>query len=72
MNKLFNSSEFTLGASIGMIVVVSGLVGHNAAAGMNGAQWFFGLIAIGGSITLAVVLRCWPAPKRAEARIDDR
>jgi chromate transport protein ChrA len=69
MFKLIRSSDFALGASAAAIVVVSGLVGQYAARGMSGQQWFYGLTAIAGAITLAVILRCWPAPQRAKARV---
>ncbi len=72
MFKLFRSPDFTLGASAAAIVVVAGLVGQYAARGMNLQQWFYGLTAIAGAITLAVVLRCWPAPQKVRVRIDDR
>ena len=55
--------------SAAAIVVVSGLVGQYAARGMNADQWFYGLTAIAAAITLAVVLRVWPAPVKAKARV---
>jgi hypothetical protein len=36
---------------------------------MSPTQWFYGLIAIAGAITLAVILRCWPA--EAVVKADD-
>lgn len=69
MFKLIRSPDFSLGASAAAIVVVSGLVGQYAARGMSGQQWFYGLVAIAGAITLAVVLRCWPAPQKAKVRV---
>ena len=69
MFKLFRSPDFALGPSAAAIVVVAGLVGQYAARGMTGQQWFYGLTAIAGAITLAVILRCWPAPEKAKARI---
>ncbi len=71
MFKLFRSPDFSLGASAAAIVVVSGLVGQYAARGMTADQWFYGLVAIAGAITLAVVLRCWPAPQKVRVRIDE-
>jgi hypothetical protein len=71
MFKLIRSPDFSLGASAAAIVVVAGLVGQYAARGMNADQWFYGLVAIAGTITLAVVLRCWPAPQKVRVRIDD-
>ena len=71
MFKLFRSPDFSLGASAAAIVVVSGLVGQYAARGMTADQWVYGLVAIAGAITLAVVLRCWPAPQKVRVRIDE-
>lgn len=73
MFKFVRSPDFALGASAALIVLVSGLVGQYAAQGMSAYQWFYGLTAIAGAITLAVILRCWPAPQKAasRARADD-
>ena len=72
MFKFVRHPDFSLGASAAMIVIVSGLVGQYAARGMTAHQWFYGLTAIAGSITLAVILRCWPAEKTAvRVRNDD-
>lgn len=71
MWNFLRSPDVALGASAGLIVIIAGLVGQYAARGMSPMQWFYGLTAIAGSITLAVILRCWPAPKRARAKADD-
>ena len=71
MWNFLRSPDAALGASAGLIVVISGLVGQYAARGMTPMQWFYGLVAIAGSITLAVILRCWPAPKSTPAKVDD-
>ncbi|MEI7931688.1 MAG: hypothetical protein WCI21_01335 [Alphaproteobacteria bacterium] len=71
MFKLLRSPDFSVGASAAAIVVVAGLVGQYAARGMTADQWFYGLLAIAAAITLAVVLRCWPAPQKVRVRIDE-
>lgn len=71
MWNFLRSPDAALGASAGLIVIVAGLVGQYAARGMSPSQWFYGLTAIAGSITLAVILRCWPADKAAQAKADD-
>jgi len=58
-------------ASSIMVVLVSGLVGQFAAIGMNPAQWAGALLAMAGSIALAVMLRVWPATAPARSRRQD-
>ena len=71
MWNFLRSPDAALGASAGLIVIVAGLVGQYAARGMTPSQWFYGLLAIAAAITLAVILRCWPAEQRAQAKADD-
>lgn len=71
MLKFLRSPDVALGASAGLIVIVAGLVGQYAARGMNATQWIYGLTAIAGSITLAVILRCWPPEKAKAIKADD-
>ena len=71
MWKFLRSPDVTLGASAGLIVIVAGLVGQYAARGMSPSQWVSGLTAIAGAVTLAVILRCWPAEKAKAVRADD-
>jgi len=68
MLQLLRSPEAARGATIGLIVLVAGLVGQCAARGMSPRQWAFGLAAIAGSIALAVIVRCWPATPQAQVR----
>jgi len=71
MRNFLTSPDVALGASAGLIVIVAGLVGQYAARGMTPMQWFFGLTAVAGAITLAVILRCWPAEQAQAAKADD-
>jgi len=72
MWNFLKSPDVALGASAGLIVIIAGLVGQYAARGMTAGQWIAGLTAIAGAITLAVILRCWPATtKEATANADD-
>lgn len=66
MLQLLRSPEAARGATIGLIVVVAGLVGQYAAQGMSPRQWAAGLAAIAGSIALAMIVRCWPATTQTE------
>lgn len=71
MRNFLRSPDVALGASAGLIVIIAGLVGQYAARGMSPTQWFFGLTAVAGAITLAVILRCWPAENAQVAKADD-
>jgi hypothetical protein len=64
MLKFITSSDAAHGASVALVVVTAALVGQYAARGINPTQWVFGLTAIAGSIAVAVMLRCWPAPRQ--------
>jgi len=66
MLQLLRSPEAARGATIGLIVIVAGLVGQYAAQGMSVRQWAAGLAAIGGSIALAMIVRCWPTAAQTE------
>jgi len=58
-------------ASSVLVIVVSALAGQFAAHGMNAVQWLGAALAVLGSITLAVLLRVWPAEtERARAKRD--
>ena len=48
-----------------LVVLIAGAVGQFAAQGMNAVQWAGAVLAITGSITLAVMVRVWPAPAPA-------
>jgi hypothetical protein len=63
MLRFFTSSDLARGASVALVIVTASLLGQYAARGINPAQWVFGLTAIAGSIAVAVMIRCWPAPQ---------
>jgi hypothetical protein len=63
MLKPITLSDAARGASVALVVVTAGLVGQYAARGITPGQWVYGLTAIAGSIAVAVMLRCWPAPQ---------
>lgn len=52
-------------ASSILVVVVAAMAGQFAAHGMNLVQWLGAALAVLGSITLAVLLRVWPASETA-------
>lgn len=66
MFKRLRSEEAAHWATAILVVIVSGLAGQFAAQGMNTIQWLGAALAVLGSVSLAVMVRVWPA--RAESR----
>lgn len=54
-----------------LVFASGGLAGHYAALGMNAVQWAGAAVAVLGSVTVAVAVRIWPAPQKAEAEQRD-
>jgi hypothetical protein len=50
-----------------LVVVASWIVGRYAAQGLTPVQWACGIFAILGSISVAVMVRLWPAPEKVRA-----
>jgi len=61
MPKLFSTTFFADWGSAALVFVVSALAGRFASEGMTLVQWAGALVAVLGSITLAVAVRVWPA-----------
>jgi len=70
MFKNLSKQDAANWASAILVVIVSGLAGQLAAHGMNAVQWLGAALAVLGSITLAVMVRVWPAPATARADRD--
>ena len=68
MFQRLRSEEAAKIASVILVILTSGLAGQFAAHGMNLVQWLGAILAVLGSVTLAVMIRVWPAPARAESR----
>jgi hypothetical protein len=68
MFKNLDINQITRWASAILVVVISGLAGQLAAHGMNAVQWLGAALAVLGSITLAVMVRVWPAEAAAVRR----
>jgi len=49
-----------------MVLLCGALAGHFAAQGMSPVQWAGATVAVLGSITVAVAVRVWAAPEKAE------
>lgn len=72
MFERLRSQEAARLASAILVVLVSGLAGQFAAHGMNAIQWLGAILAVLGSVTLAVMIRVWPAEAPARNTSSDR
>lgn len=59
MFKVLSSRNFALWGSASLVFLVSLIVGHYAAQGMNLIQWLGAATSVLGSITVAVAVRVW-------------
>lgn len=66
MLKLLRSEIFANWGTAALVFICAIVVGREAAMGMNAVQWLGAAAAITGSITLAVLVRVWPAPVARE------
>ena len=64
------SAEILEWATAGLVFVISMMMGTYAAQGMNSVQWAGAATAVLGSVTLAVLVRVWPATAKARAQED--
>ena len=68
MFSLLRSEEAARWATAILVVIVSGMAGQAAAHGMSGVQWLGAALAVSGSVSLAVMVRVWPAPATTRGR----
>ena len=54
-------------ASAMLVFASGGMAGHYASLGMTPLQWAGAAVAVMGSVTVAVVVRIWPTPEKAQA-----
>ncbi|HTI67481.1 MAG TPA: hypothetical protein VL460_08070 [Caulobacteraceae bacterium] len=66
MVRLIRSPRVAEWGSAALVVVASLVVGRYAAIGMSPEQWACGVFSVLGSVGVAVMVRAWPAPQRAE------
>jgi len=52
--------------SAALVFLSGAMTGHYAASGMNLVQWAGAASAVLGSVTVAVAVRVWPSPVKAE------
>ena len=55
--------------SAALVFVTAAIVGREAAAGMNVHQWISAGVSVAGSITVAVMVHCWPAKAKANPKM---
>jgi len=68
--KFLTSAEALEWATSALVFLVAMFMGTYAAQGMNPVQWAGAVAAVLGSVTLAVLVRVWPAQSSAQARQD--
>lgn len=61
-----SSQDIAEWGSAALVFVCGALVGRHAADGMNTVQWAGAIVAVLGSITVAVAVRIWKQPADAE------
>jgi hypothetical protein len=67
MLKVLYSSQAAEWGSAALVFLSGAIVGREASLGMSMAQWSGGIAAVLGSVALAVMVRAWPAPAKAQA-----
>ena len=55
-------------ATASLVIISGGLAGHYAAAGMSPIQWAGAVVAVLGSVTVAVAVRVWPMKAQVRPR----
>jgi len=62
---MISSKEAAEWGSATMVFASGAMAGHYASLGMTPVQWAGAAAAVLGSVTVAVVVRIWPAKARA-------
>jgi hypothetical protein len=62
---MISSKEMAEWGSAILVFATGALAGHYASLGMNPVQWAGAGAAVLGSVTVAVVVRVWPARAKA-------
>ena len=68
MPRLLTPTQMAEWGSAALVVLSALIVGRYAAIGMSPAQWACGAFAVGGSVSVAVMVRIWPSQQSAEER----
>ncbi len=67
MFKVLFSNQAAEWGSAALVFLSGAVVGREASLGMSLTQWTGGAAAVLGSVALAVMIRAWPTPAKAEA-----
>ncbi len=70
MLKFITSAEALEWSTSALVFIVAMFMGTYAAQGMNPVQWAGASAAVLGSVTLAVLVRVWPAQAQAQTQED--
>ncbi len=70
MLKFIASAEALEWATAALVFIIAMFMGAYAAQGMNTVQWAGAAAAVLGSVTLAVLVRVWPAEPQAQPQED--
>ena len=62
----FTTQDLAEWGSAGLVFLSGAMTGHFAAMGMSPVQWAGAAAAILGSVAVAVAVRVWPEPVKAE------
>ena len=69
MVRFLRSSWVAECGSAALVFVTAAIVGREAAAGMNLHQWISAGVSVAGSITVAVMVHCWPAKPKVDPKM---
>ena len=62
---MISSKDFAEWGSATLVFASGAMAGHYASLGMTPLQWAGAATAVLGSVTVAVVVRVWPAKAKA-------
>jgi hypothetical protein len=54
-----------------LVFASGGMAGHYASLGMSPIQWAGAAVAVAGSVTVAILVRVWPSPDKAQVEQRD-
>jgi hypothetical protein len=64
---MITTKEMAEWGSALLVFASGGTAGHYASLGMTSVQWAGAVVAVLGSVTVAVAVRVWPTPVKAKA-----
>ena len=70
MNNITTKEAAEWGSAL-LVFASGGAAGHYASLGMTPMQWVGAAVAVVGSVTVAVMIRVWPAPEKVRAEQRD-